>query len=88
MGVLQGQYLIWWMGCVLTVCVLPLAPFAPVLRREMQTFGVNAEMAFLHGPLVTFHYFLGQGKDILTLQGKWAKLINMNSRTSCDAWDE
>lgn len=45
----------------------------------MQTFGVNAEVAFLHGPLMTFHYFLGQGKDILTLQRKWAKLIILNS---------
>ncbi len=58
------------------LCTSPLAPLAPVFRSEMQAFGINAEVAFLHGTLVTFHYVLRQGEDILTLQWRRANLMN------------
>lgn len=60
---------------VALLCTSPLAPLAPVFRSEMQAFGINAEVAFLHGTLVAFHYVLGQGEDILTLEVKRAKSI-------------
>jgi len=47
----------WWVLAVLLQS-LPLAPFTPVFRSEMQTFGVDTEVTLLHGPLMTFHYLL------------------------------
>jgi len=48
----------------------------------MQAFGINAQVAFLHGTLVAFYYVLGQGEDILTLQGKRAKSITLKGTFS------
>ena len=46
---------------------LPLPPLAPVLRGEVQTLGVDAQVPLVHGPLVALHDVLRQRQDVLTL---------------------
>lgn len=47
--------------------LLPLAPLAPVLRREVKAFRIYAQVSLLHRSFMSIHDILWKSQDVLTL---------------------